>query len=166
MALTISIETGDTADASARIMALLEEANADVQHPRNEKHFCATLRGEDGDIVGGITARSFWGWLYIIALAIHPSWRGRGYGRQLLVAAESWGIECECGHAWLMTMSFQAPEFYERAGYVVFAELNEFPGRERRLFMRKALPQEKTEDRRQKTEDGSGMKMRRADAEK
>lgn len=139
MSLTISIETGEAAAAAVRIMELLEESNTDLQHARNEKHFCATLRGADGTIEGGITARSFWGWLYIVALAIHPSLRGRGYGRSLLDAAEHWGIECECRHAWLMTMSFQARAFYERAGYVVFAELPDFPGSERRLFMRKPL---------------------------
>jgi GNAT superfamily N-acetyltransferase len=144
MALTFSVETGDAAVAAARIMELLEESNSDVQHARNEKHFCATLRDANGSIEGGITARSFWGWLYIVALAIRPSSRGRGYGRRLLASAERWGIECECRHAWLMTMSFQAREFYERSGYVVFAELPDFPERERRLFMRKPLtiPQE------------------------
>lgn len=139
MALTIAIETGDAVAASERILALLEESNADVQHARDDRHFCATLRDASGSIEGGITARRFWGWLYIVALAIRPSCRGRGYGRQLLASAERWGIESECRHAWLMTMSFQAREFYERSGYVVFAELPEFPGRERRLFMRKSL---------------------------
>lgn len=38
-----------------------------------------------------------------------------------------------------MTMSLQAREFYERAGYVVFAELPDYPDAERRLFMRKSL---------------------------
>jgi hypothetical protein len=38
-----------------------------------------------------------------------------------------------------MTMSFQARGFCERSGYVVFAELPDFPGDERRLFMRKPL---------------------------
>jgi hypothetical protein len=38
-----------------------------------------------------------------------------------------------------MTMTFQARAFYERNGYVVFGELDDFPGDERRLFMRKQL---------------------------
>jgi ribosomal protein S18 acetylase RimI-like enzyme len=97
------------------------------------------LRESDGAIAGGVTAQSFWGWLYITVLAIRPAARRLGHGRQLLIAAESWGAACGCHHAWLMTMSFQALGFYERLGYAVFAELPDFPGHERRLFMQKPL---------------------------
>ena len=38
-----------------------------------------------------------------------------------------------------MTMSFQARDFYERAGYEIFAELPSFPDQQTRLFMRKSL---------------------------
>ena len=93
-------------------------------------------------MVGGITAQSFWGWLYIATIAIEPSWRGQGYGRQLLTTAEAWGLECSCHDAWLMTMSFQARAFYEHAGYRVFAELPNFPERHTRLFMRKSISKE------------------------
>ena len=137
--LHVSIEPEESSEAEARIVALLEEANADRQFPRSGKQFCATLRGPDGTIAGGITARCFWGWLYIVAMAVAPSCRGRGYGRQLLSAAESWGVDAGGHSAYLMTMSFQARGFYERAGYEVFAELENFPEGHARLFMRKAL---------------------------
>ena len=133
--LTIEPDAGQ----ADHILALLEEANAEANYPREEKHFCATLRGADGMIQGGVTARSFWGWLYVQSIAITPSWRGHGYGRQLLAAAEAWGLEGACHDAWLMTMSFQARGFYEHAGYDVFAELPAFPDHQSRLFMRKAL---------------------------
>jgi GNAT superfamily N-acetyltransferase len=139
IALTVSIETGDAAGASEHILGLLEASNAAVHFPRAQQQFCATLRGPGDVIEGGITASSFWGWLYIVAIAIEPSWRGRGYGRRLLAEAEAWGLDCGCRNAWLMTMSFQARGFYERAGYAVFAELPDFPDAERRLFMRKSL---------------------------
>jgi GNAT superfamily N-acetyltransferase len=138
MALRISVETHDVAQASEEILAILEQSIA-AQHARGENHFCATLRGDSGRIEGGITARAFWGWLYIATLAIEPLLQGQGYGRELLDAAERWGIEHGCRNAYLMTMTFQAQAFYESAGYVIFAELPDFPGDERRLFMRKAL---------------------------
>jgi GNAT superfamily N-acetyltransferase len=135
----ISIEPGESASVSEHIFALLEESNVTAHFARAEKHFCATLRGPGGTIEGGVAARSFWEWLYVAAIAIKPAWRGQGYGLRLLSEAEAWGLRCGCHDAWLMTMSFQARTFYERAGYVVFAELPNFPDAERRLFMRKAL---------------------------
>ena len=137
--LQISLEPEDSSEAPARIVELLEQTIADVGFPRAAKQFCATLRGPDGTIEGGITAKCFWGWLYIVALVVSPSCRGGGYGRQLLLAAESWGIEAGSHSAYLMTMSFQAREFYERAGYEVFAKLENFPEEHSRLFMRKTL---------------------------
>lgn len=42
-------------------------------------------------------------------------------------------------HAYLDTFSFQAPGFYQRAGYRVFGELPDFPAGHRRYFMTKEL---------------------------
>jgi GNAT superfamily N-acetyltransferase len=120
--LHLSIEPDGASGQANHIHALLEEANAYAKYPREERNFCAVLRSADGTIRGGVTARSFWGWLYIISIAIETEWRGHGYGR-----------------AWLMTMSFQARGFYEHSGYNVFAELPAFPDHQSRLFMRKAL---------------------------
>jgi GNAT superfamily N-acetyltransferase len=137
--LQLSVEPDESSEIAMRILALLEDANSQVSFPRNAKQFCAVLRRTNGEIVGGITAQSFWGWLYIVAIAVVPSWRGQGYGRQLMTTAEAWGLECSCHGAWLMTMSFQARTFYERAGYQVFGELPNFPERHARVFMRKSI---------------------------
>lgn len=138
--LHLSVESDDAARHGSHILALLEAANADAGYPRDERSFCAVLRSADGTLRGGVQARSFWGWLYIISIAVELEWRGQGYGRQLLAAAEAWGRDGACHGAWLMTMDFQARTFYERAGYEVFAELPAFPDDRRRLFMRKAIP--------------------------
>jgi GNAT superfamily N-acetyltransferase len=137
--LQLSIEAPAASAPEKQILALLERANGDARYPRHERQFCATLRSSDGAVQGGIIARAFWGWLYIVAIAIEPAWRKQGYGRQLLAAAEAWGIEAACHDAWLMTMSFQARGFYEREGYSVFAGLADFPADQSRLFMRKSL---------------------------
>ena len=137
--LHLTIEADGVSGPANQILALLEEANADANYPRNDRGFCAVLRSADGTVRGGVTARSFWGWLYIIAIVVEKDWRRHGYGQQLLAAAEAWCVEDGCHGAWLMTMSFQARGFYERAGYEMFAELPAFPDRQSRLFMRKGL---------------------------
>ena len=45
------------------------------------------------------------------------SYRRQGIGRQILLAAEREAIERGCQYAFLDTMQFQAPAFYEKLGY-------------------------------------------------
>ena len=138
--LHVCIEEPDEVTEQERhVLALLERANVEAGYPRDERRFFATIRRSDGSVQGGITARSFWGWLYIVSLAVEPAWRGHGYGGRLMATAERWGTDCGCHSAWLMTMTFQARGFYERAGYRLFAELPNFPENHSRLFMRKPL---------------------------
>ncbi len=141
MTLTMSVES-DALEARSTVLALLEEANTEFGHPRNERIFTAVLRDPDGVIQGGITAHGYWEWLYVAALAVAQPWRGHGYGQQLMTTAEAWAIsDCACKAAWLQTLSFQARGFYEHAGYRVFAELPNYPKNQIRYFMSKALEQ-------------------------
>ena len=136
--LTISVES-DNPNAQEQVRLLLETANAEIGYERHARHFCAVLRNADGGIEGGITAVGYWGWVYIADLAVASSRRRQGYGRNLLASAEAWGVECACHDVWLSTLSFQAREFYERAGYRIFAELPNFPEGQTRFFLRKSL---------------------------
>ena len=42
-------------------------------------------------------------------------------------------------NVYLNTFTFEAPEFYKKLGYTVFAELKDFPPGHSRLFLRKTL---------------------------
>lgn len=44
-----------------------------------------------------------------------------------------------CQYAYLDTFSFQAPEFYQKRGYVIFGELPNFPEGHHRFFLKKEL---------------------------
>jgi len=99
--------------------------------------FLAKLETE---VVGGVTG--YWGsfgWLYIDQLWVSSEARGRGLGTRLLTLIEDEAITLGCMNAHLNTMSFQAPDFYRRNGYVVFGELEDFPKGHSRLFLRKRL---------------------------
>jgi len=65
--------------------------------------------------------------------------RGAGIGTTILRAAENAAIEKDCHSASLDTMSFQAPAFYEKRGYVRIGVADGYPGGAQKIYMRKQL---------------------------
>jgi len=90
-------------------------------------------------IVGGLTGRSLWDWLYIETLAVNPDFRGLGIGRQLVQRAEKIAVQRDCVGLWVDTFTFQSPDFYERLGFTIFGQLDQHPGEASRLFMMKRV---------------------------
>ena len=97
------------------------------------------LRDSGSHIVGGLLGETYWQWLHVDVLWVHESLRGKGYGDKLLAAAEQEAINRGCQYVYLDTFSFQAPEFYQKRGYVVFGELPNFPQGYKRYFLKKEL---------------------------
>jgi hypothetical protein len=56
-----------------------------------------------------------------------------------MASAEKIALERGCVGSWLTTFSFQASGFYEGLGYEVFGRLENSPGENVRIFMRKRL---------------------------
>ncbi|NEQ45996.1 MAG: GNAT family N-acetyltransferase [Leptolyngbya sp. SIOISBB] len=98
------------------------------------------LRNADEHIVGGLMGETYWQWLYVDMLWVHESCRGQGYGDTLLTTAEQEAMQRGCRYVYLDTFSFQAPEFYQKRGYVIFGELPNFPEEYSRFFLKKDLP--------------------------
>lgn len=105
----------------------------------NFQRLCFVLRAPDQEIVGGVMAEMFWGWLHIDLLWVKEELRGRGYGHRLLMLAEQEGQQLGAKNAYLDTFSFQALDFYEQRGYRVFGELADFPPGHRLYFLTKQL---------------------------
>lgn len=98
------------------------------------------LRDDAGVIVGGVHGNyGSFGWLYVDALWVSEEVRGKGYGTKLMEMIEGEGVRHGCTNVYLNTFSFEAPAFYEKLGYAVFAQLEDFPPGHSRLFLRKAL---------------------------
>jgi GNAT superfamily N-acetyltransferase len=97
------------------------------------------LRDEAGKIVGGLLGDMWGGWLHIGYLWVHEALRGQGYGEQLLRRAEEEARAHGCRAAKLDTFSFQARPFYEKHGYEVFAELQDFPTGHTFYYLKKML---------------------------
>ena len=97
------------------------------------------LRGERGDLLGGVLGQLWGGWLQVTYLWVAEKARGVGYGTRLMENAEAYARCRGAVGATLETHSFQARPFYERLGYEVFSTLDGYPLGHAKLFLRKAL---------------------------
>ena len=101
--------------------------------------FGAYLRDGDGHVLGGLLGRIWGDWLFITTVWIADELRGRGYGRELILQAETNATERGCRQAHLDTFSYQARPLYEKLGYTVFGQLDDYPPGHTKYFMRKEL---------------------------
>jgi len=97
------------------------------------------LRDERGAILGGALGDIWGGWLDLTFLWVAVPLRGRGYGRQLLEAAEEEARAQGCRGVHLSTHSFQARPFYEKLGYQIVGEIPDYPAGHSLFFLKKAL---------------------------
>ncbi len=73
----------------------------------------------DKNFVGCIVVQLFWGQLHIKYLFIEEAYRRKGYAKKLLEHAFAFGKAKGCSFAFVETMSFQAPDFYQKFGFKV-----------------------------------------------
>jgi GNAT superfamily N-acetyltransferase len=92
-----------------------------------------------GAVLGGATGRSSLGLLFLDLFYLPESLRGAGLGTRVLRAFEAAGRARGCRAAVLYTISFQAPDFYERQGWQRFGEVACDPPGTSRIFMTKQL---------------------------
>src|SRR5205814_3814810 len=78
-----------------------------------------TAHDGDGSVAGGLIADTQFAWLKIDILSIRESSRRQGIGTKLMKMAEDEALRRNCKYAYLDTMSYQAPDFYQRLGYEV-----------------------------------------------
>ncbi|MFH1277294.1 MAG: GNAT family N-acetyltransferase [Candidatus Eisenbacteria bacterium] len=117
----------------------LDEYNARFTEPVNFSEIGLALRGESGEIHGGLIGSVHWGWLHIHVLWVSDSLRGQGHGTALLQTCERIAQDRGCRFAKLHTFDFQAPRFYASHGYKVISETNGFPEGRVQFLMFKEL---------------------------
>ncbi len=71
------------------------------------------------EFVGAIVVQPFWEQLHIKYLFVEKNYRGQGIARQLMNHALEFGIKRGYHFAFVETMSFQAPEFYQKMGFTI-----------------------------------------------
>ena len=94
---------------------------------------------DDGNIIAGILGGTYWGWMYVDILWVREDHRRRGIGSRLLAEAEGEAARRGCHHVHLDTMSWQAPEFYQKLGYETVGILPDIPSGNRKYLLMKEL---------------------------
>ena len=93
----------------------------------------------DGALLGGLIGRTGRGWLHVEYIALPMAEQGAGLGRQLMAMAEEEAVHRGCHSAYLNTIAFQAPGFYQKLGYREFARLDDEDPALARIWFRKRL---------------------------
>jgi GNAT superfamily N-acetyltransferase len=94
---------------------------------------------ETGEIVGGLLGHSSLGLLFLDLIYVPEHLRGGGIGSRIIALAEDEARRRGCTAAFVYTVTFQAPGFYERHGYHRFGETACPPNGATRVFFSKAL---------------------------
>jgi GNAT superfamily N-acetyltransferase len=97
------------------------------------------VRGECGDVLGGVLGQLWGGWLQVFHLWVVEAARGAGLGTRLMDKAEAYAQSRGAIGATLETYSFQAKPFYEQRGYEVCGTLDGYPVGYIKFFLRKCL---------------------------
>lgn len=97
------------------------------------------VRDDQQQILAGLEGWTWCGSCYIRHVWVHEELRGQGYGTRLMGAAEQEAAARGCSHMVLASYNFQAPEFYQRLGYEVFAVLEGHPRQQRDYYLHKWL---------------------------
>ena len=135
--LRLEFDDTPSPELRAHLAREINAFHAITAGPPDSLRFALLARDADGAIRAGVVGSAAWRWLFIEAMWVAADRRGHGLGRILLGRAEAHGVRLGCHSVWLDT--FQAREFYEALGYETFGVLEDYPGPQNRIFMRKRL---------------------------
>jgi GNAT superfamily N-acetyltransferase len=97
------------------------------------------VRDESGALVAGLSGTTWGACCKVRDVWVREDLRRRGMGTRLLDAAESEAKRRGCRQVVLASHSFQAPEFYRKRGFEVFAVIDDDPIGHREVYLRKVL---------------------------
>lgn len=137
--MKIQLESDSNPEDVQRVRDGLESYNREKVEFHAYQHLNIFVRNEENQIIGGLLGGTFWNWCHVDILWLDESIRHGGYGSQLLQMAEEEAVRRGCIAIFLDTMSFQAPEFYKKQGYVEWGRLDDFPIGSQRIFLQKRL---------------------------
>ena len=87
----------------------------------------------DGDTFIGCSSglaykngEAYSGWFYLTDLFVEKAYRFQGFGTKLLLALEEKIATVGVGKIWTWTAGYEAPLFYQKQGYEMFTEMEDW----------------------------------------
>ncbi|MGA9574459.1 MAG: GNAT family N-acetyltransferase [Lysobacterales bacterium] len=118
--------------------ALISELRKfNMSHMGNEKSkpLSVVATDDSGNLIGGVSGRTIYNQFLIELLWVGESSREQGLGRNLMVRAESEARARGCLAAQVDTLSFQAPNFYQKLGFEIAGKVSGIPNSPERFFL-------------------------------
>ena len=134
----IVTDTPAPADRDA-ILDGLNAFNREETGGADAQPLAVLIQGERGVTTGGLLGRTWLDWLYIELLYVPDGLRGTGVGRDVMLRAEAEARARGCIGIWLNTFSFQARGFYEKLGFTLIGQIDDYPIGHQRFFLQKRL---------------------------
>ena len=103
---------------------------------RNFKPLVITIK-DKGKIIGGVECSSAWNWLHVRLLWVAEDKRHKGLGTELLSKVETEAKNRGCVGVHLDTFEYQAPHFYQKLGYKIFGQIEDYPKGYKRIYLKK-----------------------------
>jgi len=94
---------------------------------------------EGEKLMACVCVQIFWGQLHIKYMIVEEPYRNQGLGRTMMENAFEFGRTRGCTFAFVETLNFQAPEFYQKLGFVVELERLGYTKGSSFFYMRKEL---------------------------
>ena len=127
-------------DEKAAIKAGFEALNAQAGTPPHQTESINFVAVNDDDTVAGaVYGYIRWDWVYIDILYVSDGQRGKGLGTDLMNKVEEMARSRGMTGLHLTTHDWQGPDFYEKLGYRLYGELDDFPKGHKRLAYCKYL---------------------------
>ena len=119
------------------LIAGLKEHKYEHMGPEDTLPLSVVARDEDNKIIGGVSGRTIYKNFLIGIVWVDKETRGTGLGRKLMEFAEVEAKKRGCLVAQLDTLSFQAPDFYQKLGFDIVGTVPGFSGSPERYFLLK-----------------------------
>lgn len=136
--LSLTVTDAPQEDDLAQIGQNLAAFNEDAVGA-SERRAIAVMYRLGPKLAAGLSGYTAWGWLYVQWLWVDEGFRGQRLASRLLEAAEEEARLRGCRGAYIDTFNPHALHVYQKAGYVLFGALPDFPAGRTRSFLSKSL---------------------------